>query len=80
MTFGERLKIIYTIYGDSQITLAKKLGHARGDRISRYVKNKHYPEVTFLLELKKIYPTVNLHYLLTGEGPYKIPEDWKVED
>lgn len=72
MTFGERLLKAIQHYGDKQIDLAQKIGDDRSDRINNYVKDRNLPTVQFFLALNKVYPKLNLHWLITGEGDMEL--------
>jgi len=68
MEFGERLKALMNHHGDSQIDLARKLGHPRIDRISKWLRGNASPSFEAVVEIGNAYPRADLNWLVLERG------------
>ncbi|MBL7818591.1 MAG: helix-turn-helix transcriptional regulator [Saprospiraceae bacterium] len=66
-TAGERLKAIRKHFKDTQGTLAKKIALTQ-ENLSKYETGERPLSRGVAEKIQSAYPTVNLHWLLTGEG------------
>lgn len=73
-TAGERLKAIRKHFRDNQIALSEKTGISRPN-LSQYETGERPLSRNVAEKIKAAYPTVNLHWLLTGEGDMLIGEE-----
>jgi len=78
--FKERFKKFLESVGETPQTLSRKLGVGVAT-VYRWLSGKAVPKVSELQALKKLYPSLNLNALITGEGklfssfPFEIYEE-----
>ncbi len=64
---GIWLKKAIKAQGESFTSTAQKLGKSK-DKLDEHSQNKGKLGFDSLVELAKLYPTLNMRYILTGEG------------
>lgn len=70
--FAKRLKIIIDYYEISAAILAEKIEVQRSS-ISHILSGRNKPSLEFVLKILKVFPEVELYWLLNGVG--KFPSD-----
>lgn len=65
----ERLQTIISHYGLTSSSLADSIGVPRS-RISHLLSGRNKPSLDFVLKLVKIYPEIDLYWLLKGKGEF----------
>ncbi len=74
--FAERLKVIMNYYELSAAQFAEKLEVQRSS-ISHILSGRNKPSLDFVLKILKMFPGVELYWMLNGVG--KFPENQKIE-
>jgi len=67
--FAKRLKIIIDYYEISAAVLAEKIDVQRSS-ISHILSGRNKPSLDFVLKILKVYPEVELYWLLNGVGQF----------
>jgi transcriptional regulator with XRE-family HTH domain len=75
--FSTRLKELLDFLDITPVTLAEKMGVQRTS-FNHLLSGRNKPGFEFLAKLHSCYPTLNLNWVVSGEGPLTIPGDLTV--
>lgn len=76
--FAKRLTQVLEYYKISATALAEKMGIQRSS-ISHLLSERNKPSLDFVIKLLKIYPEVELYWLLYGEGTFPSLKKTKIK-
>jgi len=76
--FAKRLEKIMEDYDLSASAFANKIEVGRSS-ISHIISGRNKPSLDFILKILKVFPEIDLYWLMNGKGNYKISKERKSE-